>query len=646
MNNEMIEALPDGSAAKRSVGRVLFVIGLMVSAVIVFLSVFLSFRLSNEEALVEDMREIIQAVSNETVANTESFLAPAERSVEEISGLVEKGRIDVDSELPLDEFFFDILRVNQTYDGIFVGRSDGSFTYVIRNEVDGYTTKEIAISPAGVRTVELIEHDEDDQVLETRFDLADPFDPRTRPWFERATNSVDGEAVWTAPYVFFSSGNPGVTRAQAVTGPDGETAVIGIDIRIDELSTFMAERSASPNGNSFIIDRNLSVVAYRSDASVVNDLELAKASDLDDPPLAFVSARVENLDGEDLAEFVSGSVDGEDYQFAITSLSNNPDWVVAVTAPDDDFLARVRNEQLTSRTIAALGGLISVSLLVAGGFVVNSRYRRERDFAEVAIDTAVARAEERDAAQSRLSKTVEDLARSNADLEEFAYATAHDLRTPLRAIGGYAELILREAEGEETTPEVSGYAEQIFEGYERMCLTMDNLLEHARSGVDEPVVKTVELAPIAHSATGDFDGLISELDAEIVVGDLGSAAVDPVAMSRIFQNLISNALKYHHSERVPRIEITSERQGAAVLVRVRDNGVGVAERNHDAAFRLFSRLSNDQPGSGVGLALVKKLVEEHDGLIDLTSVEGEGSVFTITLPAEPRHDDRVASDAR
>ena len=633
------------SGQRRSVGRVLLVISAAVSVVILLLSFFLSFRLSSEEAILEDMSEVIQAVSNETVANTESFLAPAERSAEELTRLLEKGRIGDDGALDTDEFFFDVLRVNDSFDGIFVGDSNGSFTYVTRNDLGGYTTKDIFIDDSGDRIVRYVDHDATDQELETWFDPADEFDPRVRPWFSLA-EGAENNGVWTSPYVFFSSGRPGVTRAQAVMGEEGGlTQVVGIDIRIDALSTFMSERRASPNGASFILDRQLSVVAYPDGDQVTQENQLAKATDLADPPVSFVSGRVENLEGQDFAELVSGSVGGDDYQFAITSLPNNPDWVVAVTAPDEDFLARVRDEQLTSRSIAAIGGLVSVILLAAGGLVVNNRYRREQEIADSALNTAVSRAEERDVARAQLSQTVEDLARSNADLEQYAYATAHDLRTPLRAIGGYAELLLREVGEDKETEDITDYAERIVEGYERMCLTMDNLLEHARATVKEPAGEAIELEPIAHEALSDFTETIDSLDADVSVSELGSAAVHPIAMRRVFQNLISNALNYRHPDRAPRINISGEQRGGQTVLHIADNGIGIDSDNHEAVFRLFNRLSNDDKGSGVGLALVRKLVEEHEGTIELTSATDVGSTFTIVLPAQPSQEqERTHSD--
>ncbi len=632
-----------GQAGRRSVGRLLFGIGTVVSVLILLLSVVLTFRLTSEEAIVEDMREVIGAVSNETVANTESFLAPAERSAEELARLLEKGNLDDEIGLAVDELFFEVLRVNESFDGIFVGRNNGSFTYVVRNDIGGYDTKDIIVTADGTRTVNNIEHDATAIVLASSVDPNDQYDPRTRPWFDLAVEA-DGSGVWTAPYVFFSSGLPGVTRAQAVSLEDGREVVIGIDIRLDALSTFMGERRASPNGESFILDRELNVVAYQDRSQLIDSDRLARASDLGEPPVSFVSDLVGEVDGEEINEFTSGTVDGVDYQFAVTSLANNRDWVVAVTAPDDDFLERVRGEQLTTRSIAALGGLASVLLLAFGGLIVNNRYRREQALVETALGTAVDRANERDAAREHLARTVDELARSNADLEEYAYATAHDLRTPLRAIGGYAELILREAEDDVPPEEVTDYARRIVDGYERMCLTMDNLLEHARATTSEPVVEAVPLTPIAESVIEDFDELVTELDGAIELDHLGQAAVDPISMARIFQNLIGNSLKYRHPDRGPRVTISSAEADGFLNIHVQDNGVGIAPENHDAAFRLFNRLTDEEPGSGVGLALVKKLAEIHDGSIELESSVDAGTTVVVKLPIEPS--DPPSSDGR
>ena len=412
---------------------------------------------------------------------------------------------------------------------------------------------------------------------------------------------------------------------------------MGIDIRIDELSTFMSDRQASPNGVSFILDRSLAVVAHPDQAELLDDNQLAVAGDLDDPPLTFVSDLVARSSGAELDLQGGTTIDDKDYQFATTSLQNNPEWIVAITAPDDDFLARIRDDQRETRIITVIGGALVVALLFIGGVIINDRYRKEKEFGESALKSAIARAEERNLAQAKLSRTVSHLARSNAELEQYAYATAHDLRTPLRAIGGYAELLLREMEDSDPeVDELNGYAVRIVEGYERMCTTMDNLLEHARASAHEPVGHASRLEPALDVVLGNFREDFDRAGAEVVVGPLPLAAVHPVAMQRIFQNLISNAVKYRQLDKPLRIEISGERVGFTSLIRVADNGIGISPEHRDAVFDLFNRVSNDDGGgSGVGLALVKKLVEEHRGTVSVESEEGVGSTFVVSLPAEP-----------
>ena len=631
----------------RSIGWLLFILGGLVSTAILLLSVFLWVRLANEQVLIDDMTEVINSVSNETVATTEGFLVSAERSAGEIAFLYEDGYL-YDDGIPIPEFFYDVLRVNDEFDAIFLGGADGSFVYVSRDGDDGYSVKDIAVDPVAGRQVVNSRYTSDHELLEAEDAPFDSYDPTTRPWFQQARAAGDSSGVWTAPYKFFTSMRPGVTRALAARHPmTGEQVVIGIDIRLDELSTFMADRRASTNGVSFILDRSLKIVAYPEQDEFVDVAGLPTSADVDEPTVGHVAALVEEAGGAALLD-TQGSIilDDVGYHFVARSLENNADWTVAVTAPDDDFLARTRGDQERTRVISLLGGLATLGLLIVGGMVINSRYRKERDFAERALDAAVHRAEERDVAQAKLSRTVSHLARSNAELEQYAYATAHDLRTPLRAMGGYAELILRELEEpDHDNDEVAEYANNIVGAYEQMCSTMDDLLDHARASVHEPVKHSVELSPIVQEVLASFRRDFEYHEVDVIVGDLPFAAVHPVAMRRVFQNLVSNAVKYRDPNRQLCITIAGERDGPTSVVHMSDNGIGIAEANRDAVFHLFNRLSTDDGGSGVGLAVVKKLVEEHRGSIDLDSTLGEGSTFTLRLPAEPEVDHEELIDA-
>lgn len=611
-------------------------IGILVAAVITALASIVAFRLSNEDAILEDMAEVMQSVSNETVENAASFLAPAERSAAELAHLAETGVFAEGSTLAPDRLFYEVLRVHESFDGIFVGGNDGSFLYVQRNLDDvGYTTKEISVDTAGVRTVRNTAYDKDYDALDTWLDPADTYDPRERPWFTLASGAQDGEGVWTDPYIFFSSGRPGVTRAHAGSDGNADEIVVGIDIRIGELSTFIDDRRASENGISFIVDRNRNIVAHPDSSVLANDTSIATTSEVGDPILDYLTTFIDDLDLNGGSRLLRGEVENTNFHFALTSLGNNDEWVIAVTAPDDDFLGRVRDAQRSTFAYTAFGGTASVVALLAGGFVINQRYRNERQLAETALAEAVQRSEERDLARAELTETVHELARSNADLEQYAYATAHDLRTPLRAMGGYAELLMRESEDTDMDPTLRGYTERIVEGYERMCLTMDNLLEHARTSVQHEVEAAVELAPIVEDALSDFDEELTTLGVSVVVGDLPAAAVDPIEMTRVFQNLVSNSIRYRHQDRECVVTIDGEHVGNRSIVRVADNGIGIASADHARVFQLFGRVSSDDAGSGVGLALVKKIVEEHSGTIELESTFGEGATFVISLPSEP-----------
>lgn len=622
---------------QRSIGRVLITIGLLVAFVITALASIVAVRLSNEDAILEDMAQVMQSVSNETVENATSFLAPAERNADELAHLAESGFIGEGSTLRVDQLFYEILRVNDSFAGIFMGGEDGAFLHVQRNLGDsGYTTKEIMFDAEGVRSVRNTIYDASYEVIETSLDHADTYDPRVRPWYAMAAAAERGEGVWTDPYIFFSSGRPGVTRAHA-TQPTatGDQLVIGIDIRLGELSTFIDNRRASEHGSSFIVDRQLNIVAHPDQSVLANETGLATTADLNDPLLTFLTSYVDELDRHGGSQMLRGQVNDVNYHFALTSLGNNDEWVIAVTAPDDDFLGRVRDAQRSTLALTAFGGAASVAALFAGGYVVNKRYRAERSLAESALAASIHRSEERDVARAELTQTVQELARSNADLEQYAYATAHDLRTPLRAMGGYAELLLRESDETDIDATLKGYVERIVESYERMCLTMDNLLEHARTSVHDAPEESVELTPIVQAALPDFDEEIRRLGVTVTIEELPPAAVDPIEMTRVFQNLISNSMRYRRQDRSCEITIAGEQVGDRTIVRFADNGIGIATADHARVFQLFSRVSSDDAGSGVGLALVKKIVEEHRGTIELESVFGEGSTFVLSLPTEP-----------
>ncbi|TAN50179.1 MAG: PAS domain S-box protein, partial [Rhodospirillales bacterium] len=236
-------------------------------------------------------------------------------------------------------------------------------------------------------------------------------------------------------------------------------------------------------------------------------------------------------------------------------------------------------------------------------------------------------------AESRLAAMAEELARSNAELEQFAYVASHDLQEPLRMIASYVQLLERRYK-EKLGDDAREYIAYAVDGAKRMQTLITDLLEFSRvSRKGDPFVR-VDLNQIAEEALANLAMARRECGPDITVNALPVVEGDPVQLVRLFQNLIGNALKYRHPARVPEIGVTASRVGDYWEIEVRDNGIGISEAYFERIFIIFQRLHtrSDYPGTGIGLALCKKIVERHGGHIRVEAKEGEYSAFKFTLP--------------
>jgi light-regulated signal transduction histidine kinase (bacteriophytochrome) len=213
------------------------------------------------------------------------------------------------------------------------------------------------------------------------------------------------------------------------------------------------------------------------------------------------------------------------------------------------------------------------------------------------------------------------------ELRLFAYAASHDLQEPLRSITSYAQLLQRQYAGNKDAAE---YITYIVDGVSRMTALIRDLLTYSRLG--SPQRKNIQLGSLVQWAMMNLNTSIREANAQIVYADLPEAAVDEMQTVQLFQNLFSNALKFR-SAMPPRIEIAAEDGADAHIISVRDNGIGIEPRFQEQIFGVFKRLhGREVPGSGIGLALCRKIVEGHGGKIWVESSLGQGSVFKFTLP--------------
>lgn len=231
-----------------------------------------------------------------------------------------------------------------------------------------------------------------------------------------------------------------------------------------------------------------------------------------------------------------------------------------------------------------------------------------------------------------LAESNEALAKSNVELQQFAYIASHDLQAPLRGIAGFAQFLQQDYHGklDDTADEYIGH---IVEGTQRMQRLINDLLTYSRIGSKIRALVPTNLADVFDDALLLLESEIEETGGEVTRGELPTVTGDSGLLSQLLQNLIGNALKYH-GDRPPRVHVTAERSGNEWTVAVRDNGIGIDAKHYERIFEIFRRLHTQEqyPGTGIGLAVCRRIVLRLGGRIWVESEVGCGSTFRFTLP--------------
>lgn len=238
-------------------------------------------------------------------------------------------------------------------------------------------------------------------------------------------------------------------------------------------------------------------------------------------------------------------------------------------------------------------------------------------------------------ARNRLDDQARDLERSNRDLEQFAYVASHDLQEPLRKVSSFCQLLQRRYGGQ-LDERADQYIEFAVDGAQRMQRLINDLLAFSRVGRNTEAFGQVDLAGVVAAAAAALDATRTELSGEIVLGELPVVHGDRALLQQLFVNLVGNALKFHREGVPPVVRVDAVRTDAGWEVTVADNGIGVEAEYADKVFVIFQRLHGRDryPGTGIGLALAKKIVEFHDGRIAFDPVAGPGSTVRVTLPVQ------------
>lgn len=234
-------------------------------------------------------------------------------------------------------------------------------------------------------------------------------------------------------------------------------------------------------------------------------------------------------------------------------------------------------------------------------------------------------------AEENLKKLAAELDRSNKELEQFAYVASHDLQEPLRIISMYLELYIRRYKGE-AGKEADEFIEYARIGAEDSQKLVRSLLEYAKIEAKEKSYRETDFDKVLKQSLSYLELSISESGAEITRGPLPKIVADPFQIGRLMQNLLSNAIKYRSPERPLKIHISAKKTGAEWMFAVTDNGIGIPAQHHERIFGIFQRLQSKSQGSGIGLAVCKKIVERHGGKIWVNSQPGAGATFFFTVP--------------
>ena len=310
--------------------------------------------------------------------------------------------------------------------------------------------------------------------------------------------------------------------------------------------------------------------------------------------------------------------------------------LVAMVQADECFDVFRANAAAAAAEGLWWNALLLALVLASLGYYLHDVIRRERASRrdlEAAVERQRQLTGELSAKQAELAAKSRALERSNRDLKDFANVASHDLKSPIRGISNFAQLLARRNRAT-LDARSNEYLDFITSSARRATALVDGLLRYATSDGAAAETERVSLNAVAAQATQALQAVIDERGAVVEVGALPEAECDPVLVSQLFQNLIGNGLKYNRAE-TPRVWVDAvEGDGGQTVFRVRDNGIGIPPEHQAQVFEMFRRLhgGDEFEGSGIGLAFCTRLVARYGGTVWLESEEGVGSTFSFTLP--------------
>lgn len=334
-----------------------------------------------------------------------------------------------------------------------------------------------------------------------------------------------------------------------------------------------------------------------------------------------------NTGAEQLYGHPAGHVLGQSFDAVLPPGSRVADTISRIAA--GGVVAGAQSVRVRSDGSVVMVGETTAPVRDAGGTVIGAAMIG-RDISERLQTEALL-----DALRRELDVRNQHLERSNRDLEQFAYVASHDLSEPLRAVAGMVGLLARRYRGQLDT-DADEFIDFAIDGCERMHQMIADLLTYSRAGRVELAVTDVHLADLVADARDSLASSLSDAGGAVVHGTLPAVRGDRGQLARVLQNLLSNAIKFRRPDAAVRIEVTARalRDAEGWRIEVADDGIGIEEQYRERIFRMFQRLhtSDQHPGTGIGLSIAERIVQQHGGSIGVEGNDRGGSTFWFTLP--------------
>ncbi|MEI6215183.1 MAG: sensor histidine kinase [Desulfuromonadales bacterium] len=615
-------------------------------------------------------------ITSRIAQNLDASLSSAVRMNQTIRISVERGLLDVRRPESLSSYLWNHLRESRNVTNIALGNEQGEYVGADLRDT-GRTALQLAdpSTSFNLHTYDSGPRGERRELL----NAAGQYDPRKRPWYTASAGT--GKPAWSAVYKHFADPALQIAASQPLYDRDGVlTGVCTSAVRLSKIGALLKSMKIGTSGQSFIIERSGLLVAtstgeqpFRSVAGRQERFSAAESSHpLTRDTSRHLASRFANLNAITSMQQLDFYVDGQRHFLQVSPYRDELglNWLIGVVIPERDFMEHIDDNNrstallilvflgvatligvLTARwVIRPLERLNSAAGLLAGGelnLVADDGRADElgeltRSFNSMAqrLHELLERLEQRNRELSsevaERAQAEERLKVKNAELERFTYTVSHDLKSPLVTIKGFAGAI-RKAMAKGSFERVDADLQRISAAADRMNILLNDLLELSRIGrvinAPEPVDMNLLLQDVAAHLAGPLENSGVRL---IVQPGLPMVLGDRLRIAEVVQNLLENAIKYIGHPTGPLITFGLREDPDGRVFFVQDNGPGIDEKYHKVIFGLFNKLDSASEGSGIGLALVKRIIEVHGGRIWVeSSGDGTGSTFCFTLSQAP-----------